>query len=83
MGVQWIHNADSDYFKHCASVLFNNAVNCYDLHNVDVNECHIIMRHWRNDTDRRTQRKTCFSATISTTNPTVGSSPGLRGKRRL
>jgi len=21
MGVQWIHSAGSDYFKHCASVL--------------------------------------------------------------
>ena len=45
MDVQWIHNAGSDYFKHCASAEFNNAVNFYDLHNVDVNECHISKRH--------------------------------------
>jgi hypothetical protein len=43
-------------------------------------------RRW-NDTDRgnrRTRRKTCPSATLSTTNPTwidPGANPGLRGER--
>jgi hypothetical protein len=37
-----------------------------------------------NDTDRRTRRETCPSATLSTTNPTwtaVDAKPGLHGEK--
>jgi hypothetical protein len=50
---------------------------------------YMSMEWWWNDTDsqnRRTQRKTCLSANLSTTNPRwtdAGANPGLRRERPL